>query len=97
MDTNPGSSKYTDETDSTYSKISTEFQKDVIRETLWLKYKDTKTKITEEAVELVKEITRVMVVEAAIRAAKQAFSESKQTVDVNHVETMLLQMMLDFP
>ncbi|KAK5647459.1 hypothetical protein RI129_002351 [Pyrocoelia pectoralis] len=97
MNTNPGSSKRTDDGDNTYSKVTTEFQNNIIKETLRLSYKDTKTKITEEALELVKEVTRVMVVEAAMRAAKQAFSENKTTVNVNHVESMILQMMLDFP
>ncbi|KAK5647571.1 hypothetical protein RI129_002463 [Pyrocoelia pectoralis] len=97
MNTNPGSSKRTDDGDNTCSKVTTEFQNNIIKETLRLSYKDTKTKITEEALELVKEVTRVMVVEAAMRAAKQTFSENKTTVNVNHVESMILQMMLDFP
>ncbi|XP_031328090.1 centromere protein X-like [Photinus pyralis] len=97
MDQAPGSSKRNDESHSIYSKITTEFQNNIIKETLRISYKDTKTKITEEALELVKEVTRAMVVEAAMRAAKEAFSENKTTVNVNHVENMILQMMLDFP
>ncbi|KAF5307176.1 hypothetical protein FQR65_LT00692 [Abscondita terminalis] len=92
MDSNPGTSKSNDVTDRIYSKIETGFHSDVIKESLKLRFKDTKTKITEEAVELVKEITKAMVIESAIRAAKQANMRDDLVVSLNNVETMLLQL-----
>ncbi|KAF5301355.1 hypothetical protein FQA39_LY10753 [Lamprigera yunnana] len=69
---------------------------DVIKEILKLNDKESKPKITEEAVELVKEITKALVVESAMRAARQASLENKSTVTLENVETMLLQLVSRF-
>ncbi|KAK4885507.1 hypothetical protein RN001_001778 [Aquatica leii] len=97
MDSGPGTSKSAENSEVIYSKISTEFQNDIIKETLRSRLKDTKTKISEEAIELMKELARVIVVESAIRAAKQASIQHNSIVSLHNVETMLLQLMLDFP
>ncbi|KAJ8957645.1 hypothetical protein NQ318_017536 [Aromia moschata] len=79
------------------SKIATTFRQDVVKEVLKSKFQNPKNKITEDAVELVAEIAKVMVVEAAARAAQQASSENKKRVGLEHAEAILPQMMLDFP
>lgn len=53
---------------------------------------NTKMKITEDVLTLINEISRAIVVEAAIRAAKQATLAGKKTVELEHVETVLPQM-----
>jgi len=79
------------------AKVTTEFKNEVIKETIKLQHSDAKSKTTEEVVELIKEVAKVLVIEAAIRAAKQASAENKSSVNISHVETILPQLMLDFP
>ncbi|XP_076260282.1 centromere protein X-like isoform X2 [Rhynchophorus ferrugineus] len=77
------------------SKISTTFKHEVIKELLKSKFSSTKNKISEDAVELVVEIAKLLAIEAAARAANQAKLENKQVINLDHVECILPQM-LDF-
>lgn len=52
-------------------------------------FANSKIKITEEVLSLINEISKAIVVEAALRAAKQS---SKKVVQLDHVEAILPQM-----
>lgn len=55
-------------------------------------FSNSKMKITEDVLSLINEISKAIVVEAAIRAAKQAALAGKKRVELEHVETVLPQM-----
>lgn len=55
-------------------------------------FTNSKIKITEEVLSLINEISKAIVVEAALRAAKQASLTSKKVVQLDHVEVVLPQM-----
>ncbi|KAJ8935147.1 hypothetical protein NQ314_012965 [Rhamnusium bicolor] len=78
--------------ESISSKVTTAFKHDIIKDVLKSKFANPKNKITDEAIELVSEIAKVMVVEAAARAAQQASLEDKKIVSLDHVENILPQM-----
>ncbi|CAH1116608.1 unnamed protein product [Phaedon cochleariae] len=77
--------------------VSTTFRHDIIKEALKTKFANQKNKISDEAVELVAEITKILVIETAARAIKQAKLENRSRVSLEQVETILPQLMLDFP
>lgn len=52
-------------------------------------------KITDDVLSLINEISKAIVVEAAIRAAKHATVTGKKRVELEHVETVLPQMVSD--
>uniref|UniRef100_A0A672M6C1 Centromere protein X n=1 Tax=Sinocyclocheilus grahami TaxID=75366 RepID=A0A672M6C1_SINGR len=52
--------------------------------------------VSSDAVILVAEMLKVFVEEAARRAVKQADSEDCDTVDIEHFEKILPQLLLDF-
>ncbi|KAJ8925552.1 hypothetical protein NQ315_009392 [Exocentrus adspersus] len=56
-----------------------------------------KNKITDDAVGLISEVAKVLVIEAVGRAAQQANLENKKKINLDHVEIILPQLMLDFP
>lgn len=56
------------------------------------KFTNPKNKISDNVVELVSEIAKVMVIEATNRAAKQADSENKKKISLEHIEIILPQM-----
>nr|XP_023018249.1 centromere protein X-like [Leptinotarsa decemlineata] len=80
-----------------HSEVETTFRHDVIKEVLKSKFVNPKNKISDEAVELVSEIAKMLVIETAARSAKQAKAENRSAVTLEHVETILPQLMLDFP
>lgn len=69
---------------------------EVIKEILKTQYTNSRNKITDEALEAITEILRVLVVETAIRAAKQAVQEKKTTVSLEHLENVLPQIVNAF-
>jgi hypothetical protein len=79
------------------AKSDTSFKNDVIKEALRSYFINTKTKISDDAVELMTELTKVLVVESSVRAAKQASLQNKNVVTLDHMESVLPQLMLDFP
>lgn len=46
----------------------------------------------DEAVALVSELAKLLVIEAALRSAKQAQNENRKTVTLDHVEAILPQL-----
>ncbi|KAG5879001.1 hypothetical protein JTB14_017411 [Gonioctena quinquepunctata] len=77
--------------------IESSFRHDIMKEVLKSKFINPKNKITDEAIELISEIAKVLVIETAARSAKQAKAENRTNVSLEHVETILPQLMLDFP
>ncbi|XP_064180965.1 centromere protein X [Anguilla rostrata] len=72
------------------------FKKETIGKLLSLSFRDEKTKVSGDAVLLMAEMLKIFVQEAARRAAKQADAEDSDTVDIDHFEKILPQLLLDF-
>nr|XP_008195981.1 PREDICTED: centromere protein X-like isoform X2 [Tribolium castaneum] len=85
------SSANTDE--SIISKVNTAFKNETLKST----FANPKTKITDDAVDLMTELSKFIVVESCLRAAKQCSSQNRTTVTLNDMESVLPQIMLDFP
>lgn len=65
---------------------------ELVREVMKTQFTSSKMKITEDVLSLINEISKTIVVEAAIRAAKQAVVAGKKTVELQHVEAVLPQI-----
>ncbi|XP_057669024.1 centromere protein X-like [Diorhabda carinulata] len=78
-------------------EIDVSFSHAIIKEAIKTKFSNSKNKITNESIELVSEIAKVLVTEALIRAIKQAKMEFRSKVTIEHMETILPQLILDFP
>nr|XP_033817439.1 centromere protein X [Geotrypetes seraphini] len=78
------------------SEAGARFKKDTVNKLLRLHFKDEKTKVSADALQLMTEMLKVFVQEAAARAARQAQSEDVPTVDLEHLEKVLPQLLLDF-
>ncbi|KAM6403668.1 centromere protein X [Rhynochetos jubatus] len=63
---------------------------------LRLHFRDGRTKVNGDAQLLMAEMLNVFVREAAARAARQAQAEDLGTVELEHVEKVLPQLLLDF-
>ena len=61
-----------------------------------LKFKDDKTKMSNEALKLLTELIRVHSIELMNRCAEQAKKEGSETVSNEHLEKVLPQFLLDF-
>ncbi|CAH1114512.1 unnamed protein product [Psylliodes chrysocephalus] len=72
--------------------IQTNFQHDIIKQALKTRFNNPKNKITEDAIELISDLAKVLATEAAVRAIKQAKSEYKTKVQLEHVEAVLPQL-----
>ncbi|XP_057204439.1 centromere protein X [Triplophysa rosa] len=72
------------------------FKKETISKLLTLSFKEDKTKVSSDAVVLVGEMLRVFVEEATRRSVKQAINEDCDTVNIEHFEKILPQLLLDF-
>ncbi|XP_043924154.1 centromere protein X [Protopterus annectens] len=72
------------------------FKKETVSKLMAMYFKDKKTKMSGDAVLAMRELLRVFVTEAAVRAARQAQSENSGLVDIDHFEKILPQLMLDF-
>ncbi|XP_030761069.1 centromere protein X-like [Sitophilus oryzae] len=77
-------------------KTSTTFQRDLIKALLKSKFSNPKTKISEDVIDIITELAKVMALEAAGRSAHIALMEKKKIVALEHVELILPQLMLDF-
>ncbi|KAJ7340232.1 Centromere protein X [Desmophyllum pertusum] len=55
-----------------------------------------KTKCNGDAIKLMTELLRIFVAEGAARAVQQAKVESSPTVETDHLEKILPQLLLDF-
>ncbi|KAI4467749.1 centromere protein x [Holotrichia oblita] len=79
------------------SKINSNFRPALIQECLKLNLTNSKTKISNDAVDLMNKIAKILTIEALMRATSLAKSEGKPYVHLDHVELILPQLMLDFP
>ncbi|XP_054112624.1 centromere protein X isoform X19 [Callithrix jacchus] len=59
-------------------------------------FKDDKTKVSGDSLQLMAELLKIFVVEAAVRAVRQAQAEDAILVDVDQLEKVLPQLLLDF-
>lgn len=64
----------------------------MIQEVLKSNFTNPKMKISDEATNLVNKISKILVIEAAARSAKQAKLERKTTVNLDHMEVILPQL-----
>ncbi|XP_034047065.1 centromere protein X [Thalassophryne amazonica] len=76
------------------SEIS--FKTETVRKLLSSFFKENKTKISGDAVLLMREMLNIFVREAAMRSLKQAEAEDCDRVDIEHFEKILPQLLLDF-
>lgn len=67
-------------------------QQEAIREVLKLHFVDSKTRITEDVLQLVAEVIRIITTEATLRASRQASIEGLVEVQILHVEKILPQL-----
>lgn len=65
---------------------------EIVKEIMRTQFSNSKMKITEDVLSLINDISKAIVVEAAIRAAKQATVAGKKRVQLEHVEAILPQM-----
>ncbi|XP_044263192.1 centromere protein X-like [Tribolium madens] len=79
------------------SKVNTCFKNDIIKEVLKSNFVNPRTKISDDSVDLVTELSKYIVVESCLRAAKQCSTQNRTTVTLNDMESVLPQIMLDFP
>ncbi|XP_061248519.1 centromere protein X isoform X1 [Bos javanicus] len=70
--------------------------RELVSKLLHLHFKDKKTKVSQDALQLVAELLKIFVVEAAIRSVRQAQAEGLAHVDVEQLEKVLPQLLLDF-
>lgn len=83
--------------DAIHSGVVSNFDVDVIRDVLKNKFSNSKNKITDDSLELINELMKALVIETALRSGKMASKEESPVVDLRHVESILAQIMLDFP
>eukprot|EP00062_Callorhinchus_milii_P004682 gi/632943311/ref/XP_007886881.1/ PREDICTED: centromere protein X isoform X1 [Callorhinchus milii] len=80
-----------------HNRLKTAGQRnELINKLLHFYFKDPKTKINSDAVLIMSEMLKIFVVEAAVRACKQATTEDLECVDIEHFEKILPQLLLDF-
>ncbi|XP_025855748.1 centromere protein X isoform X1 [Vulpes vulpes] len=72
------------------------FRKELVSKLLQMHFKDSKTKVSGDALRLMAELLTIFVVEAAIRSVRQAQAEDLALVDVDQLEKVLPQLLLDF-
>ncbi|XP_077022370.1 centromere protein X [Tamandua tetradactyla] len=72
------------------------FRKELVSKLLHLHFRDNKTKVSGDALQLMAEMLTIFVVEAAARGARQAQAEALAQVDVDQLEKVLPQLLLDF-
>ncbi|XP_017512841.3 centromere protein X isoform X1 [Manis javanica] len=68
------------------------FRKELVRRLLHLHFEDAKTRVSGDALQLVTELLKIFVVEAAIRGVRQAQAEDLARVDVDQLEKVLPQL-----
>ncbi|XP_026636781.1 centromere protein X isoform X2 [Microtus ochrogaster] len=71
------------------------FFQELVSRILHLHFRDCKTKVSGDALQLMAEFLKIFVV-AAVRGVQQAQAEDLDTVDVDQLEKVLPQLLLDF-
>ncbi|XP_050688101.1 centromere protein X-like [Eriocheir sinensis] len=72
------------------------FSDRLIREFFNTHFENSKTKINSDAMVLIAEVLKLLVMEGAMRTAHQAKQEGSDTVTLEHLEKILSQLILDF-
>lgn len=72
------------------------FLQELVSRLLHLHFRDCKTKVSGDALQLMAELLRIFVIEAAVRGVWQAQSEDLDVVNVDQLEKVLPQLLLDF-
>ncbi|XP_021032493.1 centromere protein X isoform X2 [Mus caroli] len=72
------------------------FRKELVSRLLHLHFRDRKTKVSGDALQLMAEFLRIFVLEAAVRGVWQAQAEDLDVVEVDQLEKVLPQLLLDF-
>ncbi|EGW06275.1 Centromere protein X [Cricetulus griseus] len=72
------------------------FLQELVSKLLHLHFRDCKTKVSGDALQLMAELLRIFVLEAAARGVCQAQAEDLDVVDVDQLEKVLPQLLLDF-
>lgn len=70
--------------------------RELVSRLLHLHFRDCKTKVSGDALQLMAELLRIFVIEAAVRGVWQAQSEDLDVVNVDQLEKVLPQLLLDF-
>ncbi|XP_023443939.1 centromere protein X isoform X2 [Dasypus novemcinctus] len=70
------------------------FRKELVSKLLHLHFREDKTKVSGDALQLMAEMLTVFATEAAVRAARQAQAEALTRVDVDQLEKVLPQLAL---
>ncbi|XP_012379794.1 centromere protein X isoform X1 [Dasypus novemcinctus] len=68
------------------------FRKELVSKLLHLHFREDKTKVSGDALQLMAEMLTVFATEAAVRAARQAQAEALTRVDVDQLEKVLPQL-----
>ncbi|XP_049715777.1 centromere protein X isoform X2 [Loxodonta africana] len=68
------------------------FRKELVSKLLYLHFRDSKTRVSTDALQLVAEMLRIFVIEAAVRGVRQAQAEDLPCVDVDQLEKVLPQL-----
>ncbi|KAM8999229.1 centromere protein X-like [Sarcophilus harrisii] len=72
------------------------FRKELVNKLLYLHFKDDRCKVSGDALQLMVEMLKIFVQEAAARAIRQAQAEDQEKVDIEQFEKVLPQLLLDF-
>ncbi|XP_020043803.1 centromere protein X isoform X1 [Castor canadensis] len=75
---------------------SSGFRKELVSRLLHLHFRDGKTKVSGDALQLMGELLKIFVMEAAVRGVRQAQAEDVTIVDLDQLEKVLPQLLLDF-
>lgn len=76
--------------------LTPDFKKDTICKIIEHHFKDDKTKLGVIAQELCVDLVKVFVTEAITRSTQAANAESSEEVGLEHLESILPQLLLDF-
>ncbi|XP_008574503.1 PREDICTED: centromere protein X isoform X2 [Galeopterus variegatus] len=72
------------------------FRKELVGKLLRLHFQDSGTRVSGDALQLMAELLKIFVTEAAVRGARQAQAEDVALVGVDQLEKVLPQLLLDF-
>ncbi|XP_062937164.1 centromere protein X [Cynocephalus volans] len=72
------------------------FRKELVSKLLRLHFRDGGTRVSGDALQLMAELLKIFVTEAAVRGARQAQAEDVALVGVDQLEKVLPQLLLDF-
>nr|XP_020856471.1 centromere protein X [Phascolarctos cinereus] len=72
------------------------FRKELVNKLLFLHFKNDRCKVSADALQLMVEMLKIFVREAAARAIRQAQAEDQDKVDIEQLEKVLPQLLLDF-